>query len=68
MIKNDNKRHRSKPREDDEGSSLSGCAVSMMVEGGNVDEIHHGTSRDMLRGPSKVDMDGSDLQYTQEGM
>ena len=40
----------------------------MMVEGGNVDEIHHGTSRDMLRGPSKVDMDGNDLQYIQEGM
>ena len=40
----------------------------MMVEGGNGDEIHHGTSRDMLRGPSKVDMDGSDLQYIQEGM
>ena len=40
----------------------------MMVEGDNVDVTHHGTSRDMLRGPSKVDMDGSDLHYIQEGM
>ena len=45
---------------------MSGCVVLMMEEGGNGDVIHHGTSRDMLRGPSKVDMDGSDLQYIQE--